>query len=234
MNDLSKAIDLLIERMNLLNIHISNISKELKGESKQNFEDNLIDEDDEDDCFFLLDENKKKHNKNNLKKTAPFNYEESLKKLISYNVEHDYLLENNKSYNLKKAEDERKIRKYSNNIALDVLGKIQYKQKIDLHGKKLVESKTFLQQKLKEAEEFVRENKNKVIILLLIITGRGKHSPGNKPVLRPNILKWLKDNNYNVIEVYSGAIKVLIKSMYYKIIFDKIFIFLFFYKYILF
>jgi len=208
MNDLSKAIDLLIERMNLLNIHISNISKELKGESKQNFEDNLIDEDDEDDCFFLLDENKKKHNKNNLKKTAPFNYEESLKKL---NVEHDYLLENNKSYNLKKAEDERKIRKYSNNIALDFLGKIQYKQKIDLHGKKLVESKTFLQQKLKEAEEFVRENKNKVIILLLIITGRGKHSPGNKPVLKPNILKWLKDNNYNVIEEYSGAIKVLIK-----------------------
>ena len=211
MNDLSKAIDLLIERMNLLNIHISNISKELKGESKQNFEDNLIDEDDEDDCFFLLDENKKKHNKNNLKKTAPFNYEESLKKLISYNVEHDYLLENNKSYNLKKAEDERKIRKYSNNIALDFLGKIQYKQKIDLHGKKLVESKAFLQQKLKEAEEFVRENKNKVIILLLIITGRGKHSPGNKPVLKPNILKWLKDNNYNVIEEYSGAIKVLIQ-----------------------
>ena len=211
MNDLSKAIDLLIERMNLLNIHISNISKELKGESKQNFEDNLIDEDDEDDCFFLLDENKKKHNTNNLKKTAPFNYEESLIKLISYSVEHDYLLENNKSYNLKKAEDERKIRKYSNNIALDFLGKIQYKQKIDLHGKKLVESKTFLQQKLKEAEEFVRENKNKVIILLLIITGRGKHSPGNKPVLKPNILKWLKDNNYNVIEEYSGAIKVLIQ-----------------------
>ena len=211
MNDLSKAIDLLIERMNLLNIHISNISKELEGESKQNFEDNLIDEDDEDDCFFLLDENKKKHNKNNLKKTAPFNYEESLKKLISYNVEHDYLLENNKSYNLKKAEDERKIRKYSNNIALDFLGKIQYKQKIDLHGKKLVESKTFLQQKLKEAEEFVRENKNEVIILLLIITGRGKHSPGNKPVLKPNILKWLKDNNYNVIEEYSGAFKVLIQ-----------------------
>ena len=211
MNDLSKAIDLLIERMNLLNIHISNISKELKGESKQNFEDNLIDEDDKDDCFFLLDENKKKHNINNSKKTAHFNYEESLKKLISYNVELDHLLENNKSYNLKKAEDERKIRKYSNNISLDFLGKIQYKQKIDLHGKKLVESKTFLQQKLKEAEEFVRENKNKVIILLLIITGRGKHSPGNKPVLRPNILKWLKDNNYNVIEEYSGAIKVLIQ-----------------------
>ena len=211
MNDLSKAIDLLRERMNLLNIHISNISKELEGESKQNFEDNLIDEDDKDDCFFLLDENKKKHNKNNLKKTAPFNYEESLKKLISYNVEHDYLLENNKSYNSKKAEDERKIRKYSNNIALDFLGKIQYKQKIDLHGKKLVESKTFLQQKLKDSEEFVRENKNEVIILLLIITGRGKHSPGNKPVLRPNILKWLKDNNYNVIEEYSGAFKVLIQ-----------------------
>ena len=211
MNDLSKAIDLLIERMNLLNIHISNISKELKGESKQNFEDNLIDEDDEDDCFFLLDENKKKHNINNSKKTAHFNYEESLKKLISYNVELDHLLENNKSYNLKKAEDERKIRKYSNNIALDFLGKIQYKQKIDLHGKKLGESKTFLQQKLKESEEFVRENKNEVIILLLIITGRGKHSPGNKPVLRPNILKWLKDNNYNVIEEYSGAFKVLIQ-----------------------
>ena len=211
MNDLSKAIDLLIERMNLLNIHISNISNELKGESKQNFEDNLIDEDDEDDCFFLLDENKKKHNINNSKKTAHFNYEESLKKLISYNVELDHLLENNKSYNLKKAEDERKIRKYSNNISLDFLGKIQYKQKIDLHGKKLGESKTFLQQKLKESEEFVRENKNEVIILLLIITGRGKHSPGNKPVLRPNILKWLKDNNYNVIEEYSGAIKVLIQ-----------------------
>ena len=210
MNDLSKAIDLLRERMNLLNIHISNISKELEGESKQNFEDNLIDEDDEDDCFFLLDENKKKHNINNSKKTAHFNYEESLKKLISYNVEHDYLLENNKSYKLKKAEDERKNRKYGNNKVLDFLGKIQHKQKIDLHGKRLDESKTFLQQKLKESEEIVRDKKNEVIILL-IITGRGKHSPGNKPVLKPNILKWLKDNNYNVIEEYSGAIKVLIQ-----------------------
>ena len=210
MNDLSKAIDLLRESMNLLNIHISNISKELKGESKQNFEDNLIDEDDKDDCFFLLDENKKKHNINNSKKTAHFNYEESLKKLISYNVELDHLLENNKSYKLKKAEDERKNRKYGNNKVLDFLGKIQHKQKIDLHGKRLDESKTFLQQKLKESEELVRDKKNEVIILL-IITGRGKHSPGNKPVLKPNILKWLKDNNYNVIEEYSGAIKVLIQ-----------------------
>ena len=210
MNDLSKAIDLLRERMNLLNIHISNISKELEGESRQNFEDNLIDEDDKDDCFFLLDENKKKHNINNSKKTAHFNYEESLKKLISYNVEIEHLLENNKSYKLKKAEDERKNRKYGNNKVLDFLGKIQYKQKIDLHGKKLGESKTFLQQKLKESEELVRDKKNEVIILL-IITGRGKHSPGNKPVLKPNILKWLKDNNYNVIEEYSGAIKVLIQ-----------------------
>ena len=210
MNDLSKAIDLLRERMNLLNIHISNISKELERESKQNFEDNLIDEDDKDDCFFLLDENKKKHNINNSKKTAHFNYEESLKKLISYNVELDHLLENNKSYKLKKAEDERKNRKYGNNKVLDFLGKIQHKQKIDLHGKRLDESNTFLQQKLKESEELVRDKKNEVIILL-IITGRGKHSPGNKPVLKPNILKWLKDNNYNVIEEYSGAIKVLIQ-----------------------
>ena len=143
MNDLYKAIDLLIERMNLLNIHISNISKELKGESKQNFEDNLIDEDDKDDCFFLLDKNKKKHNINNSKKTAHFNYEESLKKLISYNVELDHLLENNKSYNLKKAEDERKIRKYSNNISLDFLGKSNINKKLTCMEKNLVKVRHF-------------------------------------------------------------------------------------------
>ena len=215
--DISKTIDLLVENINSLNIYDT---KEQKEESKQNFEDNSTDEDDDDNCFFLLDENKKKYNKRNIEKNSTF---DNLKKIVPFcsdeEIEEKLILSNfdldrallSLLDNFEKDEDERKKRIYGKNNVFEFSGKIQYKQKIDLHGKKLKESKAFLQQKLKELEEFVRENKNNVIILLLIITGRGKHSPGKKPVLKPNILKWLKSNNYNVIEEYSGAIKVLIQ-----------------------
>ena len=217
--DISKTIDLLIENTNSLHLYEN---KEQKEESKENFENNLKYDDYKDEDFYLLDENKKEQDKknfdnnnmiDNLKKIVPFCTDEEIEeKLILCNFDLDRailsLLDDYKSDNFKKDKDEIK---YGKNNVWKFLAKDKRNLKIDLHGKRLAESITFVQQKLEELEEFVRKNKNKVMILLLIITGRGKHSPGNKPVLKPNILKWLKSKNYNVIEEYQGALKVLIQ-----------------------
>ena len=104
---------------------------------------------------------------------------------------------------------ERKYRKYNEYKVLEFLEQNKYKQRIDLHGFKLSESMIIVKKKLEEMEEIVRESK--VEKLLIIVTGRGNHSPGNKPVLRPNILRWLKSKNYNVNERDPGALYVLIQ-----------------------
>lgn len=108
-----------------------------------------------------------------------------------------------------KGEGERRYRKYDEYKVLEFLEKNKYKQRIDLHGFKLSESMIIVKKKLEEMEQIVRENK--VEKLLIIVTGRGNHSPGNKPVLRPNILRWLKSKNYNVNEKDPGALYVLIQ-----------------------
>lgn len=108
-----------------------------------------------------------------------------------------------------KDEGERRYRKYDEYKVLEFLEKNKYKQRIDLHGFKLSESMIIVKKKLEEMEQIVKENKAEK--LLIIVTGRGNHSPGNKPVLRPNILRWLKSKNYNVNEKDPGALYVLIK-----------------------
>ena len=106
-------------------------------------------------------------------------------------------------------EGERRYRKYDEYKVLEFLEKNKNKQRIDLHGFKLSESMIIVKKKLEEMEQIVKENK--VEKLLIIVTGRGNHSPGNKPVLRPNILRWLKSKNYNVNEKDPGALYVLIQ-----------------------
>ena len=66
-----------------------------------------------------------------------------------------------------------------------------------------------VKKKIEEMENLVKTIKCEK--LLIIVTGRGNHSPGKKPILRPNILRWLKRNNYSVNEKDPGALYVLIK-----------------------
>ena len=110
---------------------------------------------------------------------------------------------------IEKDEGERRYRKYDEYKVLEFLEKNKNKQRIDLHGFKLSESMIIVKKKLEEMEQIVKENKLEK--LLIIVTGRGNHSPGNKPVLRPNILRWLKSKNYNVNEKDPGALYVLIQ-----------------------
>ena len=114
-----------------------------------------------------------------------------------------------KNDKIEKDEGERRYRKYDEYKVLEFLEKNKFKQRIDLHGFKLSESMIIVKKKLEEMEQIVKENK--VEKLLIIVTGRGNHSPGNKPVLRPNILRWLKSKNYDVKENDPGALYVLIK-----------------------
>ena len=109
----------------------------------------------------------------------------------------------------KKQKEKRQYREYNEYNVLEFLEKNKFKQRIDLHGFKLSESMIIVKKKLEEMEKIARETKSQK--LLIIVTGRGNHSPGGKPVLRPNILRWLKRQKYEVNERDPGALYVLIK-----------------------
>ena len=102
---------------------------------------------------------------------------------------------------------ERKTKKFDEKKVLEFIEKNKNKNRIDLHGFHLSESMFIVKNKLEEMEKIVKETKGKKF--LIIVTGRGKHSPRNKPVLRPNILRYLKSRNYNVKEGDPGALYVL-------------------------
>ena len=63
-------------------------------------------------------------------------------------------------------------------------------QEIELHGKNLVDAKEAVIRALDSAQQ----NKIKKIFF---ITGRGNHSKGNVPVLRPMVLKVCKERGFN-------------------------------------
>ena len=109
----------------------------------------------------------------------------------------------------KNKNDKPKYRKYDDDKVFEFLEKNKNKNRIDLHGFKLSESIFIVKEKLEQMEIIANETKKQ--LLLIIVTGRGNHSPGGKPVLRPNILRWLKRNNYNVNERDPGALYVLIR-----------------------
>ena len=65
------------------------------------------------------------------------------------------------------------------------------KTQIDLHGFTLVQSMYIIDQKIMSLYE-KKYNENLSEILLTIITGVGHHSPDHKPVLHPQLTKYLK------------------------------------------
>ena len=84
--------------------------------------------------------------------------------------------------------------------AEEFLKSIKNKNEIDLHGKRLVESMYIVHNKIISLKQKKSEGSLKEITLT-IITGVGYHSVGGKPVLHPNLTKWLKgERKYKVDE----------------------------------
>ena len=200
---------------------------EIKNEKEKEEDKEKINEDDDDVLNFLIE-------------LAPFNTKEEIhQKLIEFNFDVDKVISNllgelepndskendNKNKinnylnddNFKKIK--RKTKKYLNNKpkyinydddkVFEFLEKNKNKNRIDLHGFKLSESMFIVKEKLEQMEMNVKEMGGSQ--LLIIVTGRGNHSKGGKPVLRPNILRWLKRNNYDVNERDPGALYVVIR-----------------------
>ena len=200
---------------------------EIKNEKEKEEDKEKINEDDDDVLNFLIE-------------LAPFNTKEEIhQKLIEFNFDVDKVISNllgelepndsKENDNKNKINDylnddnfkkiKRKTKKYLNNKpkyinydddkVFEFLETNKNKNRIDLHGFKLSESMFIVKEKLEQMEKIVREKGGPK--LLIIVTGRGNHSPGGKPILRPNILRWLKRNKYDVNEKDPGALYVLIR-----------------------
>ena len=200
---------------------------EIKNEKEKEEDKEKINEDDDDVLNFLIE-------------LAPFNTKEEIhQKLIEFNFDVDKVISNllgelepndsKENDNKNKINDylnddnfkkiKRKTKKNLNNKpkyinyddgkVFEFLEKNKNKNRIDLHGFKLSESMFIVKEKLEQMEKIVREKGGPQ--LLIIVTGRGNHSPGGKPILRPNILRWLKRNKYDVNEKDPGALYVLIR-----------------------
>ena len=199
---------------------------EIKNE-KEKEDKEKINEDDDDVLNFLIE-------------LAPFNTKEEIhQKLIEFNFDVDKVISNllgelepndskendnkNKINNYLNDDNFKKIKRktkknlnnkpkyinYDDDKVFEFLETNKNKNRIDLHGFKLSESMFVVKEKLEEMEKIVREKGGSK--LLIIVTGRGNHSPGGKPILRPNILRWIKRNKYDVNEKDPGALYVLIR-----------------------
>ena len=202
--------------------------KEIKIEKENEKDKEKISENNEDKILNFLIE------------LAPFNTKEEIhQKLIEFNFDVDKVISNllgelepndsKENDNKNKINDylnddnfkkiKRKTKKNLNNKpkyinyddgkVFEFLEKNKNKNRIDLHGFKLSESMFIVKEKLEQMEKIVKEKGGPQ--LLIIVTGRGNHSPGGKPILRPNILRWIKRNKYDVNEKDPGALYVLIR-----------------------
>ena len=200
---------------------------EIKNEKEKEEDKEKINEDDDDVLNFLIE-------------LAPFNTKEEIhQKLIEFNFDVDKVISNllgelepndsKENDNKNKINDylnddnfkkiKRKTKKNLNNKpkyinyddgkVFEFLEKNKNKNRIDLHGFKLSESMFIVKEKLEQMEKIVKEKGGPQ--LLIIVTGRGNHSPGGKPILRPNILRWIKRNKYDVNEKDPGALYALIR-----------------------
>ena len=200
---------------------------EIKNEKEKEEDKEKINEDDDDVLNFLIE-------------LAPFNTKEEIhQKLIEFNFDVDKVISNllgelepndsKENDNKNKINDylnddnfkkiKRKTKKnlnnkpkyinYDDDKVFEFLETNKNKNRIDLHGFKLSESMFIVKEKLEQMEMNVKEMGGPQ--LLIIVTGRGNHSKGGKPVLRPNILRWLKRNNYDVNERDPGALYVVIR-----------------------
>ena len=132
-----------------------------------------------------------------------------LKYLINYK-NYNSSNESNKSTKRKKKSNKKLNYKIDQNFISDCLRKYSDEKKIDLHGARLPEAMLIVKKKIEMMRRIIEEYDLQNGIKLKIITGKGIHSPGQKPVLRPNILSWLKKRGYSVDESDPGALTITI------------------------
>ena len=119
--------------------------------------------------------------------------------------------ESNKNTKRKNKTNKKFNYKIDENLISDFLKKNADCKRIDLHGYRLAEAMLIVKKKIEMMKRIIEENDLQNGLELIIVTGRGIHSPGQIPVLRPNILRWLKRQKYSVNESDPGALYVKIK-----------------------
>ncbi|XP_062616217.1 NEDD4-binding protein 2-like [Saccostrea cucullata] len=105
----------------------------------------------------------------------------------------------------------KKIKEANENAAQMILSRrveyLETKSTLDLHGLHVDEAVTVLSKVIEDQRKKLcgRGDKKKD---LFIITGRGSHSRGGVARIRPAVIRWLKQNNYNFAEVNEGLLKL--------------------------
>ena len=100
--------------------------------------------------------------------------------------------ESDEDYKPTKANNKQiKVLNFNVKKAKEFLKENENKKEIDLHGFTLVQSMYIIDKKLMSLTE-KKYNENLKEIPLTIITGVGHHSPNHKPVLHPQLTKYLK------------------------------------------
>ena len=114
---------------------------------------------------------------------------------------------------INKIMEKKKINLFMKNNKEHAIGNLYNKNEhvIDLHGLSLEESKMIIKKKFntlpkqKELEDIDK-------IILVIITGVGKHSKNYKPVLLPGLISWIENkSNYRFkVDENNGIIRVIL------------------------
>lgn len=147
------------------------------------------DEDEEEDEKEISNENKINEEKNKLDIVKISNLRD-----LFYSLKFD---KNDDNSSIEDKKTEIKKKKLSNLSNFDLkatnefLKQNENSNKIDLHGKTLIQSMYIIENKIKSLKEKkIYDNLRE--IKLEIITGKGDHSQGKKAVLKPNLTIWLK------------------------------------------
>ena len=114
---------------------------------------------------------------------------------------------------INKIMEKKKINLFMKNNKEHAIGNLYNKNEhvIDLHGLSLEESKMIIKKKFKTLSK-KKELENIDKIILVIITGVGKHSKNYKPVLLPGLISWIENkSNYRFkVDENNGIIRVII------------------------
>ena len=114
---------------------------------------------------------------------------------------------------INKIMEKKKINLFMKNNKEHAIGNLYNKNEhvIDLHGLSLEESKMIIKKKFKTLSK-KKELEDIDKIILVIITGVGKHSKNYKPVLLPGLISWIENkSNYRFkVDENNGIIRVII------------------------
>ena len=76
------------------------------------------------------------------------------------------------------------------------------KKTVDLHGVSVVKAKEIILKSISESKKSKQRKK------LVVITGRGKHSPNNMPAIKPMFLKLMDELGIPVFTHNDGCFQV--------------------------